>query len=273
MTAVVVPGTPAAVDADRRRAPSAVDDILRDIARGGIAGLLVGLFVVGVGGRIVMRLAALLVPGAAGAFTENGFPIGDITLSGSLGLVLAGLFLGPFAGVVWVVVSPWIPGRGLARAILTMPISVALGTLALIREDNADFRILDHDPAVVAALLALVAIVGLSIALVDDWLDRRLPRAAPAPSRATSAYAILTLVGAILIFPAVLLGYFEPELRPVGLALVVAGFATLAGWVLRHRGQAHHPKRLTIIGRTALVAAIGLGFVATLREVSGALGG
>ena len=224
-------------------ASSPFGDILRDIARGGIASLVVGLFVAGVGGRIVMRLAAILVPDAVGAFTENGFRIGDITLSGSLGLIMTGLFLGPFAGVVWVVVSPWIPGAGLARAILTMPIAMALGTLVLIREDNRDFRILDHDPVVVAVLLALVAIVGLSIALVDDWLDRRLPQAPPAPSRATSVYAVLTLVGALLVFPFVVAGYFEPELRLVGLALVVVGLTTLAGWVLRHRGQAQRTRR------------------------------
>ena len=175
---------------------------------------MVGLLVAGLGGRVVMRLAAILVPDAVGAFTENGNRIGDITLSGSLGLILAGLFLGPFAGVVWVVVSPWIPGRGLARAILTVPIAVALGTLALIRADNRDFRILDHDPAVVAALLGLVAVVGLSIALVDDGWIGGMPQAAPAPSRATSVYAVLTSVGAILIFPFVFMSYFVAGAAP-----------------------------------------------------------
>jgi hypothetical protein len=263
---------PAVTAAGERSAVSPVGEILRDIARGGIASLVVGLLVAGLGGRVVMRLAAILVPDAVGAFTENGNRIGDVTLSGSLGLILAGLFLGPFAGVVWVVVSPWIPGAGLARAILTVPIAVALGTLVLIRADNRDFRILDHDPAVVAVLLGLVAIVGLSIALVDGWLDRRMPQAAPAPSRATSVYAVLTSVGAILVFPIVVVSYFEPELRLAGLALVVVGLSTLSGWVLRRNGQARPPKRLTIVGRSALLVAVALGFAATIPEVSGALG-
>jgi hypothetical protein len=251
---------------------SPTGQILRDIARGGVAGLVVGLVVAGFGGRIAMRLAAILVPDAVGAFTENGNRIGDVTLSGSLGLILTGLFLGPFAGVVWVVVSPWIPGAGLARAILTVPIAVALGALVLIRADNRDFRILDHDPAVVAVLLGLIAVVGLSIALVDGWLDRRMPRAAPAPSRATSVYAVLTSVGAILIFPVVFMSYFVPELRLVGLALLVTGLSTLSGWVLRRNGHARPPKRLTIVGRSGLLIAVALGFAAAVPEVSGALG-
>ena len=271
MTVTSVSGTPAEVEGDRP-AIASVAEILRDIARGGIASLIVGLLVAGVGGRVVMRLAAMLVPNSVGAFTENGNRIGDITLSGSVGLIFAGLFLGPFAGVVWVVVSPWIPGKGRARAILTMPIAVALGTLLLIRADNRDFRILDHDPLVVAILLALVAAVGLSIALVDDWLDRRLPGDTAGPSRATAVYAVVTLLGAGLVFPFVVLGYFQPELRPVGLALVVIGLSTLGWWVLRRRGQAQPPRVLTILGRTALLAAVVLGVAAAVPEVSGALG-
>ena len=264
--------TPNGVRGDGEAESSPFGEILREIARGGIASLVVGLLVAGLGGRLAMRLAAILVPDAVGAFTENGNRIGDVTLSGSLGLILGGLFLGPFAGVVWVVVSPWIPGAGLARAILTVPIAIALGTLVLIREDNRDFRVLDHDPAVVAVLLGLIAIVGLSISLVDDWLDRRMPQAAPAPSRATPVYAVLSLVGAILVFPFVFISYFEPELRLVGLALVVVGLSTLAGWVIRHSGQARPRKRLTIVGRSALLAAVVFGVAAAVPEVSGALG-
>ena len=37
--------------------------VLRDIARGGFAGLIVGVLVGGIGGRVAMRLAAIAVPG------------------------------------------------------------------------------------------------------------------------------------------------------------------------------------------------------------------
>ena len=59
--------TPAA----ERSGSAAAQAIVRDIARGGLAGLVTGLLVAGVGGRLVMRIAALLVPGSAGAFTAK----------------------------------------------------------------------------------------------------------------------------------------------------------------------------------------------------------
>jgi ATP-binding cassette subfamily F protein 3 len=40
--------------------------------------LLTGLLVAGLGGRLVMRAAALLEPSAIGRFTENGNQIGEI---------------------------------------------------------------------------------------------------------------------------------------------------------------------------------------------------
>ena len=75
--------------------------ILRDIARGGLAGLAVGVVVGGLGGRVAMRLIALLIPNPPAAFTENGNRIGDITLGGTFALLLfGGLFAGIFAGTI-----------------------------------------------------------------------------------------------------------------------------------------------------------------------------
>ena len=87
---VTTAATPTVDPAAKLAEDAAFGDIFRDIARGGITGLIVGLVGVGIGGRIVMRLAALLVPELVGEFTENGFRIGDITPGGSLGLVVFG---------------------------------------------------------------------------------------------------------------------------------------------------------------------------------------
>jgi hypothetical protein len=245
-------------------------EVLRDIARGGTAGLLVGFIVAGIGGRIVMRLAAFIVPTSVGSFTENGNRIGDITLSGSLGLIAAGgLFFGTFAGTVWVVVAPWIPGTGVRRAILAMPIAVALTAGSLVQASNPDFRILRHDGLIVAMLIALVAIAGGSIALVDGWLDRRLPPH-DASGRAEAAYTAVALAGGLLIFPVVVLTYLGAATL-LGLALVAVGLATLARWRLRMQGRPR-PWRLLIAGRAALLVAVGLGLLELAPDVAGALG-
>jgi hypothetical protein len=247
-----------------------VGEILRDISRGGVAGLLAGIVVAGIGGRIVMRLAALIVPTSAGRFTENGNQIGDITLSGSIGLILlGGLFFGTAGGTLWVVVSPWVPGTGLRRAILAMPIAVALAGVSLIHAGNPDFRLLHYDSLVVAMLIALVALAGLAIALVDGWLDRRLPPAS-ASGRVEATYAIVAGAGGVLIFPAVLMAYLGGE-TPLGLALVAVGLATLASWSLRMNDRAR-PSWLLIAGRVALVAAVAIGAAELAPDVAGALG-
>jgi hypothetical protein len=249
---------------------AAFGDILRDIARGGITGLIVGLVGVGIGGRIVMRLATLLVPESVGAFTENGNRIGSITLDGSVGLVILGIFLGAGVAAIWVVVSPWIPGTGIRRALWAMPIAVGLGGSALIDGGNPDFFILQHDARVVAVLIALIAVIGLLFALVDDALDRRLP---PARGAAFVAYLGLTGVGIVIALGVLLSFLTAPETVTVlmGVALTAVGLATLGTWVLRARGRTR-PTWLVVAGRVALVVAVVLGYARAIPEVAQALG-
>jgi hypothetical protein len=244
--------------------------IIRDIARGGLAGALVGLVVAGLGGRVVMRLAALLVPAAAGSFTENGNRIGEFTVGGTAGLVLFGLITGLLAAPVWVAVSPWLPGTGLRRAALMVPVALATGAPALIEGDNPDFVILRHDPLVVVSLLVLVAVFGAALALVDDVLDRRLP---PPVGPIGAAYGVLAVVGLALVLPVTMLGFLsssDPARVLVGGALIAVGVATLASWVVRIQGRPQ-PAWLSFVGRTAVVIAVILGFAGAVPEVSEAL--
>jgi hypothetical protein len=242
----------------------------RDIARGGLAGLLAGLLVAGVGGRIVMRAAALLVPDAAGRLTENGNRIGEITLPGTLALVIfGGLFFGLAGAVLWVVVSPWIPGGRWARALLSMPVAVSLTGMLLIQAENPDFAVLQHDATTVLLLLALVAVAGLAMAGFDSWLDRRLPGKA-APSWVDPIYLALSIAGGVLILPIVMATYIEEE-RLLGIALVAVGVATLLHWALRSR-RLSLPLWLVIGGRGSLLLAVVLGLFALAPDVASALG-
>ena len=138
----------------------------------------------------------------SGSRTENGERIGAITFNGTMALItFGGLGMGLLAGLIWVIVGPWIPGRGLGRALVTALAAIALGTPSLIQRTNPDFIILGYDPLVVALLIALVGAVGFSIALVDGWLDGRLPRAVPGVGVSTTVYLIVTLMGLVLILP------------------------------------------------------------------------
>jgi hypothetical protein len=180
------------------------------------------------------------------------------------------------AGAVWVILSPWVPGRGGVRALLAAGLAVAIGTPVLIIGRNPDFVILEHDPRVVALLVALVATIGLSIALLDSWLDRRLPHAISGRKGSASFYAIVTLMGAVLVLPFVLLVFLASDeyQLPVraGHALLAVGLCTAAWWGLRIRGRAMAPRGLTIAARAALMVAVMLGVLTSLPHISRALG-
>jgi hypothetical protein len=260
-----------------RAAASPFLEILRDIARGGFAGIIVGYFVAGLGGRLIMRLATILHEDAVGQFTENGELIGAITLNGTLALMFfGGLGMGLLAGVIWVIASPWIPGRRVRRALLTALAAIALGTPPLVQRTNSDFFILDHDPLVVMLLIGLVGLVGFSLALVDGALDARLPRPTRLGTVSTVVYLVVALLGLVLILPIVVSVLLQQHdyAAPVraGFALAVVGICTLAWWVLRARGQAEPPRALRITASLALLAAVILGGVTGLPHILGAAG-
>jgi hypothetical protein len=273
---MVTTGTRAVAPVSEQTEFSPTGEVLRDIARGGISGAIVGIVVGGLGGRLLMRLAAVLHADAVGAFTENGNRIGDITLGGTLFLIVFGLIFGVFAGVLWVIVSPWIPGHTGVRASLTAGIAIAIGTPLLIIGRNPDFVILDHDPRVVSLLVALVGLIGLSIALLDSWLDRRLPHAVTGRKGPAVFYATVTLMGAVLVLPFVLLVFltsdeYQLPLR-AGYALVVVGLCTATWWGLRVRGRVSTPRGLMIAARGAVLVAVMLGVLTSLPHISRALG-
>jgi hypothetical protein len=246
--------------------------ILRDIARGGIGGLTVGIIVGGIGGRVAMRLIALLIPDSAGAFTENGNRIGDITLGGSFGLIFfGGLFVGIFLGVLWVVVSPWLPRSLGLRILAAIPLAIALGAFGVIQGNNPDFIVLGYEPAVIVVLLALVGLVGASMAVVDAWLDRRLPRPRSTNEPASGAYIAISLIG-IFFAVGVVATFLDVKLRPVGIALVVTGIATLCWWYLRYRGAERPPLVLRLLGSGSIIAAVVLGFALLVPHLRLALG-
>jgi hypothetical protein len=246
--------------------------ILRDIARGGLAGLAVGVVFGGLGGRLAMRLIALLIPEATGRFTENGNRIGDITLGGSFGLLLfGGLFAGIFVGTIWVVVSPWLP-RSLGRRVLAaILLAIGLGAFGVIQGSNSDFIVLGFDPRVVLVLLVLVGLVGASMAVVDAWLDRRLPHPRSSIGTASGVYIVISAIGALFAV-GVVATFLDTALRPVGIALLVSGVATLRWWYLRYRGADRPPQMLRVLGSGGVIAAVVLGFALEWPHIRLALG-
>ncbi|MDH3308170.1 MAG: hypothetical protein OEO77_11710 [Acidimicrobiia bacterium] len=209
--------------------------VLRDISRGGLAGVVAGIVAAGIGGRAVMRLSFLIDPGTEGLRTENGFRIGQFTASGTIELIIfGGLFSGLVVGVVWVIVRDFLPVRG--RVGWAALAAVAIGGFNLIETDNPDFDILDPVWAHVLILLGLIALIGALTALTDRWLDRHLPTGARNRPAALVVYGIITLLGAnaaVLTFASFFSSGFcfcedPPWLTGTGLLVAAAAFSSWA---------------------------------------------
>jgi hypothetical protein len=253
-----------------------VGDVLRDIARGGMAATIAGLVVGGMGGRLLMTVFALMNPDANGLRTENGERVGEFTVNGTMALVFFGgmLLAGFLAAVVWVVISPWMPFTGPRRWLLAMPVAVVLGGYFLVESTNRDFVILGPTVPIVAMLLALVALMGATVAWLDERLDRVLPRAGSRALGVTLAYATFAVLGLPALIMA-LLAYFSesfsrgPMPVGVGYALLVAGVATVLWWLTRIRTGRHEPAPgILAAGRIGLVAAVVMGAAHLWTEVS-----
>lgn len=248
--------------------------VLRDIARGGLAGLLAGVIVGGVGGRLVMAIIAQLNRAAFGTFTEAGEVIGAFTLQGTLALVIfGGLGAGLAAAVLWVIVSPWVPGPGARTWFLAMPIAVALGTFILVESTNFDFEIVGPTWLVLALLIGLVALTGAATAWLDDRLEHRLPSFAARPGRGIVVYGITAAFGSVALLLTVQ-AFFDPGFSKgptptaVGPALLIPGGATALFWALQIRdGVTAPPQALVVVGRIGLLAAVAFGFLHLWTEI------
>jgi hypothetical protein len=208
--------------------------IVREIARGGLAGLITGLVMGGGGGRLAMRLAALIDPSARGRTTEAGFSVGELTLGGTVELVLfGGIFTGIGLAIIWVIVRPWLPNRGAVRYLVAALIGVAMGGRFAIDGRNIDFFILDPAWGQVTIFLVLSALTGAAVVAVDGWLERRLP---PPRRHLMIGYGIVAAIGLILTIPSLLL-YFRADdcacvspPRLVGVFLVGLALLTARSW-------------------------------------------
>lgn len=154
-----------------------VNRTLRPVALLGLASLISGVVVGGVGGRLVMSVSARAAGAEmAGRVTENGNVVGEFTVGGTFALIVfVGLLGGMLASVGVVASDPWLQwlgrfrGVGFGLVILTV---YGYDTFASI-----DFLILEPVMLNVAMFLGLIVGFGLGVVAFEMLLDRRLPEA------------------------------------------------------------------------------------------------
>ena len=232
---------------DRQVAPtaraSALDGI-RVVASVMTAGFWSGLLVVGLGGRLVMRLlGATSGDDAQGRITDAGETVGEITFGGTLGFIIfAGLLIPVASSFVYLIGRRILPPRSwVAGLVFGLFLLATFGVDDPLDPDNVDFEILTPLPLAVLIIALTALLFGTTFTALASRLDERLPAinesAAP---RAKSSYASLImllnpafalLAGVYVIGRALLRGRLRPTImnsrvRIAGLAMV----AIIALW-------------------------------------------
>ncbi len=184
--------------------------VLREIAAGSLSGVVVGIVVGGLGSRLVMRLSAIAAgSGLQGVTTANGNRVGEITVGGTIGLViLGGVFAGIFGGLLYASVRPWLAPFARWRGLIFGLGVLAIAGSLILDAANSDFIVLRPPLLNVAMFAALFPIFGIALVPLFDRTMRALAKG----SRTSGALVLLGVVLAALF---------------VGLGLV-SGFSALA---------------------------------------------
>jgi hypothetical protein len=221
----------------------------RSLSIGVVGGVVTGLVVGGLGGRIAMFLLRLTSSSSLhGVETDDGAIIGVVSFA-TIFLLLVAAAVGILGGVLYLAIRDWLPRRG--RAAVAAAFGGIVGGARLLDPHGLDFTALAPLWLAVALFVAIPAAYG---AMTSALVERRLAdRDASATPRWTTFAPLLLL----------------PLLGPVGLA--IAGGALLV-WVLGRRWPSlvtlWRSSAVTWIGRAALV-----GFAAVrLAELVGDVG-
>ncbi|HEX5862302.1 MAG TPA: hypothetical protein VFY58_10690, partial [Nocardioides sp.] len=135
-----------AVDTPTERVVGLRADLARAaqvLAKVTLVGLLSGLVAVGLLARLVMGLLAFLNPDAAGVTSDDGFTIGQFTLSGSLQLAASGLQFGLLGVFFYLALRGLMVGPDWFRLLsISVGPAVVIGAI-VVHIEGVDFRVLD----------------------------------------------------------------------------------------------------------------------------------
>jgi hypothetical protein len=259
--------------------PASWRALTRSIFTVGLAGLGAGLLVGGVGSRLVMRAASLLSPDVSGTGvrSEQGFRVGEVTLEGSIELlVFIGIFTGLFGAVYFAITRPWLmwAGKWHGAAFGLVLFAIGSATSDVFNPDNRDFVVLDNIPVIVLLFFALFVLFGVTIAWLYGWLDRRLPSSDDSGPM-VAVYALASLLSLIIVAGAFAMLVTDEgcDCNPplvAGSAFLVLAAATVALWAVARftNGGSKVMSALTTVGWASLTVAVVAGAVRAISDIS-----
>lgn len=224
------------------------------------AGIAGGLVAGGIGSRLVMRIvAAAGGDPIQGLLTENGNVVGEVTLGGTVALLIfAGAFPGAAAGLFFAAVRRWLPGGTTSKGLLFgLGMLLAFGGV-LLNTDNPDFSRFGNVPFSVALFTLLFLVMGTLVAWTVRVAEKRLP---PVDAAGRPFRWLYGLASVVIVIPLLLVGVDSIANGEGALpVLVLPGLLALA--VLRNG------TRQRLAGYALLGAGILAGAAFTIPNVA-----
>lgn len=144
----------------------------RRLAVASCVGAVLGLLVGGVGGRLFMGLLADLNREDHGVITSDGFPMGEVTLSGTLNLFLIGTVLGVLGAGIHVGLRGLTLGPPWFRWLSTVVGGTVMVGATMVHEDGPDFTLLEPTWAAIGLSLAVPCLFLMVMAPLVDGATR-----------------------------------------------------------------------------------------------------
>ena len=215
--------------------------LFRHITIGGLSGLTAGILIGGIGGRLFMRIAgAASGERGAGMQTEAGFTVGEITLGGTVFLIIfIGIFSGVLGAAIYLAFRPWLAWAGRWRGLVfgVVLFGFASATSDIMNPDNIDFFILRNSELLVALIFGLFVAFGMVVDATFSYLDARLPGDQNRSKGVFAVYGVLAAFGLLMVagpgsalIDASQVCDCDPPVRAMWSFAFVFG-ATLAFWI------------------------------------------
>ena len=157
-----------------------------------VGGVSAGVILIGVGSRLAMLLLRVTSPDSVrGVESDDGFIIGQVTLSGTYNLLLLGASVGVIGAAAYLLVAPWLIGPKWFRHLTTgLAAAVVVGSM-LVHADGIDFRALKPTWLAIGIFIALPGLFGGLVGVVVDAVRRPDSWTAPgsAASRASRSFS------------------------------------------------------------------------------------
>lgn len=218
----------------------------RRVSAVAVAGLLAGVAIGGVGGRLAMLLLRLTSSDAIhGLESDDGFVIGQVSGATVFLLLFTGV-LGVIGAMAYFAIRAWIPAG--SRAVWAGVFGAAVGGAGVVHPDGIDFVVLQPLWLAVALFVALPALYGVAMSVLVErglrradegrggrlWFLGLLPLIALGLLGPPGIVLLLLLAGAWWLHrsaPAVAAVWRSPPVVWTGRALLLA-FTAWSGWLL-----------------------------------------